>query len=61
MVSDLGYGKPMLEGEGVWFSCPPNLVLIGLNSTTCTGHGEWEPDPRKVACKGKIHEHVHNS
>ena len=44
------YGKPSLEGEGIRFSCPKR-VLIGPNSTTCMGNGEWEPDPRKVACK----------
>ena len=58
MDSGLGYGKPTLEGEGVRFSCPTELVLIGPNSTTCTGHGEWEPDPREVVCKGKIHVHI---
>ena len=54
-VSGLGYGKPSLEGMSVIFTCPPKLVLIGPNSTTCMGNGKWEPDPREVACKGKAH------
>ena len=54
-VSGLGYSKPSLEGESVNFTCPPKLVLFGPNSTTCMGNGEWKPDPRKVACKGKAH------
>ena len=55
MVSGLGYGKPPLEGESVNFSCPPKSMLIGPNSTTCMGNREWEPDPKEVACKGKVH------
>ena len=53
IISGLGYGKPSLEGETVRLSCPPELVLIGPNSTTCTWNGKWEPDPREVTCKGK--------
>ena len=58
VVSDLGYSKPPLEGESVNFSCPPELVLIGPNSTMCMGNGEWEPEPREMVCKGKpMHDH----
>ena len=42
----------MIEGSNVTFSCPPELVLIGPNSSTCMGNGEWEPDPRGVKCLG---------
>ena len=61
MVSGSGYGKPILEGEGVWFSCPTELVLIGPNSTTCMERGEREPDPKEVVCKGKVHVHIYRS
>ena len=40
------------EGATFNFSCPPGLVLIGPNSTTCMGNGEWEPDPSEVTCAG---------
>ena len=52
-VPGLGYSKPSLEGESVKFTCPPKLVMTGPNSTRCMGNGEWEPDPREVACEGK--------
>ena len=52
MVSELGYGRPSLEGESAKLSCSPELVQVGPNLTTCTGNGRWEPDPMKVACKG---------
>ena len=42
------------EGTTVTFSCPPQYVLIGPNTTTCMGNGEWKPDPREVECKGKF-------
>ena len=42
-----------VEGTTFTFSCPPGLALIGPNSTTCTGNGEWEPDPRGLTCTSK--------
>ena len=39
--------------KSVSFSCLPGMVLNGPNSTTCMENGEWEPDPREVACNGK--------
>ena len=49
-----GYSDPALEGANVTFECSsPQLVLIGPNSITCVGNGEWEPDPRHVKCVGK--------
>jgi hypothetical protein len=48
-----GYMDPALEGAVLSFDCPPQQVLIGPNTTTCMGNGEWEPDPRdSVECKG---------
>ena len=41
-----------MEGAAIIFECPPQFVLVGPNATTCMGNGEWEPDPRKVECKG---------
>ena len=47
----LGYDnlKPV-KGSTVTFSCPPGLELNGSNSATCTGNGEWEPDPSWLTC-----------
>ena len=39
-----------IEGSTVRFSCPPELVLVGPNSATCTENGEWEPDPSGLMC-----------
>jgi hypothetical protein len=47
-----GYVDPALEGTVLSFDCPPQYVIIGPNTTTCMGNGEWEPDPREVECKG---------
>ena len=47
-----GYMDPALEGAVLSFDCPPQHVLIGPNTTTCMGNGEWEPDPMEVECKG---------
>ena len=49
-----GYIEPSFEGAILSFDCPPQHVLIGPNTTTCMGNGEWEPDPRDVECKGII-------
>ena len=38
------------EGSTISFSCPPGFVLTGPDSATCTGNGEWEPDPRGTTC-----------
>ena len=50
-VEVIGYLKE--RGNNISFSCPLGLVLAGPNSSTCTGNGEWEPDPRDVICRGK--------
>ena len=42
-----------LEGAIVTFTCPPGQVLNGRNTSTCTGNGEWEPDPREAECIGE--------
>ena len=49
-----GYTEPALEGTSLSFECYHSDILIGPNSTTCMGNGEWEPDPKKVACRGII-------
>jgi hypothetical protein len=48
----MGYNDVALEGDSVSFTCSSGLVLTGPNSSTCMENGEWEPDPREVACKG---------
>ena len=50
-----GYGDPAIVGIVVTFSCPSELtdmVLTGPNVSTCTGNGEWKPDPMDTMCKG---------
>ena len=39
-----------MEGCTIIFSYPPGLGLTGPNSATCTGNGEWEPDPSWLTC-----------
>ena len=51
-VMIMGYNGVALEGDSVSFACSSGLVLSGPNSSTCTGNGKWEPDPRELACKG---------
>ena len=48
----VGYEDPALEGQNITFTCPPRQMLNGSNASSCTGDGEWEPDPRKVECTG---------
>ena len=45
--------EPVMEGTTVNYTCPSGLVHSGPSSSTCTGKGEWEPDPRGVECNGK--------
>ena len=50
-----GYREPALEETNITFSCASdlhNMVLIGPSISSCRSDGEWEPDPRKVQCKG---------
>ena len=48
----IGYdGLPADIGTTIDFTCPPDLSLIGPTSATCTGNGEWTPDPSGVMCK----------
>ena len=50
-----GYGDPAIAGTVVNFSCPDalsDMVLTGPNTSTCTGNGEWKPDPIYAMCKG---------
>ena len=42
-------GLPV-EGNTITFNCPPGLVLIGPNSSTCADNGEWEPDFSGLMC-----------
>ena len=48
------YSYPAIERTTITFTCSdPGLVLNGLNSSTCMGNGEWEPDPMDVQCISK--------
>ena len=49
-----GYRDPAIEGTDATLECStPNLLLLGPNTVTCMGNGEWEPDPRQVLCVGE--------
>ena len=51
LVKTVGFDGLMTDvGTTVSLTCPPDQSLIGPNSITCTGNGEWEPDPRGVMC-----------
>ena len=54
-VMALGFSNPALEGNSVNLNCPPGLMLIGPNVSTCMRNGKWEPDPREVACQDENH------
>ena len=51
----LGYTNPALEGTSVDLKCPPGLMFVGPNVSTCMENGEWEPDLGEVECHGKNH------
>ena len=46
-----------IVGANVSLSCndSPGLVLTGPNTTTCMDNGQWEPDLKKLKCKGTMH------
>ena len=55
LPSVVGYDDIVpVEGSTVSFTCPPGLALTGPNSATCTGNGEWEPDPREIMCNNYL-------
>lgn len=52
-VTVLGYREPAIEGNIIFFICPPELELAESRISTCVGTGEWKPDPREIECKGE--------
>ena len=57
----IGYLDPATEGATITFQCPREYTLIGSNTTTCMGDGEWEPDPREVECRGTLQSERYRS
>ena len=51
-VNAMGFSHPAALGSNATFSCPLGLEMTGPNSSICMENGEWEPDPREIACKG---------
>ena len=53
LVNVEGYDDNLsaLEDSTIRFSCPPGMELIGPDSATCTGNGEWEPDLSRLMCE----------
>lgn len=47
-------GNSPLVGSVATISCPPEMVLIGPNVTTCMENGYWELDPESTVCKGEL-------
>lgn len=43
-----------LEGVIITYTCPSGLTLVGDNTSVCLSNGQWQPDPRKVECRGTI-------
>ena len=54
-ITVTGYREPGMRGANVTYNCPSGMTLTGPRRSTCTGNGEWEPDPREVECKGEKH------
>ena len=50
LIAVAGYQSPAVEGTNVTFTCSPGLELTGSSISTCTGNGEWEPDPMDINC-----------
>ena len=50
LVGYVGDGTTADIGTIIDFTCPPDLLLTGPNSMTCTENGEWIPDPSGVMC-----------
>ena len=49
-----GYEDPALEGTNITFTCLEGKTLIGTNSATCMGNGEWVPALREVECANLV-------
>ena len=56
-----GYTNPALEGTSVDLKCPPGLMFVGPNVSTCMENGEWEPDLGEVECRRHGKNHYINS
>ena len=54
LIMVVKHRNPAMQGTTVSFSCPPGLLLIGSNASTCMGNGEWEPDIKGTRCKGHL-------
>ena len=50
----VGYDYPALQGQNITFTCPPDQMHSGSNSSSCMRNGKWEPDPREVDCTGGV-------
>ena len=49
-----------IEGSVANLSCPPEMILSGTNTTTCTRNGVWEPNPQNVNCvAGLVYACIH--
>ena len=60
VIAEVGYSENSIAMKGAVanFSCPPGLVLIGPNTTTCMENGEWEPDLTNLDCKGRMNQSI---
>ena len=49
-VHVVDFKEPGTMGAYVTLVCTSGLTLMGPNTSTCMGNGEWEPDPRDAEC-----------
>ena len=50
-----------MEGTNITFQCDEGYSPVGEMTTTCTAHGQWEPNPEDTQCmmmdsKGNKHQ-----
>ena len=53
-ITILDYGDPPIEGTSITLSGLHGLILIGSNTSTCMGNGNWEPDLKRMRCNGEL-------
>ena len=46
------------EGVEIMFTCPPDFLLSGADTSTCMEDGQWLPNPSQVECRGKCDTYV---
>ena len=50
LIDVVDFREPATRGTDVTLACISGLMLIGPNTSTCMGNGEWEPNPSEAEC-----------